>query len=109
MEDHIRVTGDLSSLRGTDIKIERKLLGYSGVPFDNTVSSHFDNTDLIQKLMDLNDNGVLFGEDYKQLYCPASFMRELQIKGILKTAFKSIYWKGPQDWHTRENNVEQAR
>jgi hypothetical protein len=40
--------------------------------------------------MKLNDIGILFGEDYKQDYSPAEFMRELQRQYILRKNFKSI-------------------
>ena len=108
MEDHIRLKGDLSRLAEKGIKVKRKFFGFSGIPFDSTVTSHFDNVDLIERLMELNRNQVLFGEDYKQAYSPADFMKELQEKGVLREDFRSIYWTGPDSWHVRENKVDQG-
>jgi len=107
MEDHIRLEGDLTDLKKKGIKVKRKFFGFSGVAFDSSVTSHFDNIDLIERLMELNQGGALFGEDYKQAYSPADFMKELQERGILREDFQSIYWTGPGKWHIRKNNVEQ--
>lgn len=107
MEDHIRLKGNLSGLK-KGIEVKKKFFGFTGIPFDSSTASYFENIDLIQRLMELNEKGVLFGEDYKQGWSPADFMKELQEKGILREDFRSIYWTGPDNWHIRENKVDQG-
>ncbi len=85
-----------------DIVIENN---YYCVKYDNTVNDHFKNINLIETLMKLNDIGILFGEDYKQHYSPAEFMRELKRQYILRKSFKSIgfNFKKKGDWIIHEN------
>lgn len=76
---------------------------YHAIRFAETKTGYFENMSLIERLLDLNELGLVFGEDYKQAYSPAEFMRELQSKGILKVGFPSIYWSAPRKWHIKCN------
>ena len=41
---------------------------------------------------------VGFGEDFKQGWAPADFMRELQSRGRITDSFTAIAWRGPGQW-----------
>jgi hypothetical protein len=101
----IRVEGDLSSNPSLMERLVRIPFGFRGIRFDEH-GVYTENISLIQAMLDLNDLGVAFGEDYKQCCDPYGFMKDLQKNHILKKSFSSIYWKGPGDWHLRENSLE---
>lgn len=106
--DHIRLQSYTAELEN-ELREKYNLTVVQGnygleISYNSTTTPHFENEDLIEKLFILNKLGVLFGEDYKQMYSPAAFMRELQKREILKKSFTSIYWTGPDDFHYRENN-----
>lgn len=69
--------------------------GDVGLRFTPTHDDVFEDTALIELLLYLNRLGVLFGEDDKQYYSPAAYMRELQKGGRISTSFKSVAWRGP--------------
>lgn len=102
----IRVEGDLNKIDGLTKIVRAKLFGSSGLKYDER-HAPFDNEDLIAKLVELNDLGVAFGEDYKQACDPAGMMAEIQKRSILKGSFTSIYWTAPGQWHMRTNEAEQ--
>ncbi len=106
MDGNIRLEGDISLIKTGIFDFSKDPFGYSAISFQESNISYFENVDLIEKLFVLNENGVVFGEDYKQMYSPAEFMRALQVKGILKNNFTSIFWSGPHKWELRENVVE---
>ena len=87
------------------LSLETDSYGYSCVRFDDVERSDLKNISLIELLMQLNELGVVFGEDYKQLCSPAGLMRDLQQEGILRVAFKSIAFgiKKQGDWQVTEN------
>lgn len=78
---------------------------FAAIHFDDSEKDHFKSVPLIETLMMLNKAGIVFGEDYKQVYSPAAFMRELQMQGILRESFKSIAFgiKVTGDWIVKEN------
>jgi|CXWL01.1.fsa_nt_gi hypothetical protein len=75
-------------------------LGYLAITFNQVQPIPFANTDLHVVMAELNRLGLCFGEDYKQGWSPAEFMRELQRSGALRAAFTAIAWRGPSDWFT---------
>lgn len=87
------------------VALETDSSGFMTIHFDDTEKDFFKNIPLIETLMMLNKLGVVFGEDYKQDYSPAAFMRELQSQGILREPFKSIAFNINRfgDWTIKEN------
>lgn len=79
--DHIKLKGDISQLPQS--------LRYPTIVFQKE-SSHFENKDLIKKLLILNGANVLFAEDYTQICSPATFMRELQRMDTLKKKISAV-------------------
>ena len=81
---------------------------YYCIKYDDTTKDHFKNINLIETLMKLNDMGILFGEDFKQYFSPAEFMRELQREYILRKSFKSIGFNVEKkgDWMIQDNTSE---
>ena len=104
----IRIEGNFNRIEGLSDLAQSKLFGFSGLKYQER-QSPFDNDDLIHKLIELNDLGVAFGEDYKQACDPAGMMAELQKRALLRSPFTSIYWTGPGQWHLRINQVAQPQ
>lgn len=75
-------------------------LGYLAITFHQAQPVPLANPDLQAVMAELNRLGLCFGEDCKQGWSPAEYMRELQRSGALRTAFTSIAWSGPGDWLT---------
>jgi hypothetical protein len=98
----IRVVGDLSSNQALARKLVSIPFGFRGVRFDDC-DVYANNPSLTQAMLALNDLGVAFGEDCKQLCNPCEFMRDLQKDKILKKSFLSIYWRGPGDWYLQNH------
>ena len=103
----IRIQGEFDSIPELAKLVAQIPFGYVGVLFAER-GDYFKNVSLIETLMKVNAIGVAFGEDYKQIYSPAEFMRELQARAILKEDFRSIYWTGLDLWHLKTNPAEQG-
>jgi hypothetical protein len=94
-EDYVRVNGDVSHLwpRMREAGYADKLFtdehGYSAIRFEPG-ADHFKNIPLLTLLLLLNDLGIPFAADFKQLWSPASLMQELQRKRVLRKPFHSI-------------------
>lgn len=57
-----------------------------------------DNPQLIELMVNLNEEGFVFGYDPKAMISPGWFMQNIQEKGILKKPFKEISWRTPKQW-----------
>ena len=64
------------------------------------------NQELISLMLRLREKGLAFSYDYKAAMSPSDFMKSLQDKGILKSAFKEISWRGPKEWLLTTYDVE---
>ena len=73
--------------------------GYSAVRFESG-TDHFKNISLLTLCFLLNDLGIPFAADFKQLWSPAGFMGELQRQLVLRKAYRSISAKSASapDW-----------
>ena len=85
-------SGNLSTRLGRE-------LGYLSIKFNENGSLN-NNLDLQTVMLELNRIGLLFGEDCKQGCSPADYMRGLHARGVLRTPFSSIAWRGPGEWFT---------
>jgi hypothetical protein len=97
--------GIKDKLRHQGLKVTKDKFSYYCIPYDDSEINDLKNISLVETLMKLNDIGVVFGEDYKQLCSPAELMRELQAERILRKKFKSIAFGIKQfgDWIIKEN------
>lgn len=102
---HVCLSGGVGDLRAPlrngplSARLGREL-GYLSLKFNETSGAHFENADLNGVMLELNRIGLMFGEDYKQGCSPADYMRELHARGILRTPFIAIAWRGPGEWFT---------
>jgi hypothetical protein len=87
-------------LMGRGFAIERDDFGYHAVRFKDTGGDLLCNKDFVEIFQRLNDAGLAFQEDVKQLWSPADFMRELQSSGTIGAPFTAISWRGADKWFT---------
>jgi len=59
------------------------------------------NHELIELMLKLNENAVVFSYDPKAMISPSWFMQNLQDKGILEKSFKEISWRDENTWLLR--------
>ena len=99
---HVRVSQSTKTVREAIIaagyEVFKDECSVCNVKINQQVSGEKKIDLLNEILISLNDLGILFGEDYKQVMAPADYMRDLQKKSILKKQFKSIGWSGPGDF-----------
>ena len=100
----IRIEGDHNQIPSLSDILVPIPFGYRGVLFHEE-GPYLTNMSLIENLFRLNSMGVVFGEDFKQMYSPAAFMRELQTRAILKTDFISIQWRRKDQWELLTNKA----
>lgn len=81
------ITEDKIVLGGSEKEIP---FSSEGLPED---SSH-----LIELMVNLNEEGFVFGYDPHAMISPSWFMQNLQEKGILNKSFKEISWRNPKQW-----------
>ena len=57
------------------------------------------NSQLVELMLKLNNNGFVFSCNPKSMLSPSSHMEILQNKNILEKSFKEISWRNQQQWH----------
>ena len=94
-DDYVRLHGDVAHLwqqlrdagYGDRLFIDEH--GYSAVRFESG-TDQFKNNSLLALCFLLNGLDIPFATDFKQLWSPADFMRELQRQLVLRKAYRSI-------------------
>ncbi|WP_146518981.1 hypothetical protein [Stieleria varia] len=97
--EFVQLAGDV----GSDLLVLEELgMIRSGscwqIPFSQSNPSAFEDRTLIELVSQLRSLGVKFGEDFKQMCDPATYMRELRSRSALDGGFDTIAFRGPQDW-----------
>ena len=78
---------------------DKIVLGGSSKEVTFSKNGHLeDNPNLIKLMINLNDDGFVFGYDPHAMISPSWFMQNIQEKGILKKPFKEISWRNPKQW-----------
>lgn len=83
------------------LRIADTKLGRTGIPL-GLKSADGECRRLNETLVALNRNGVLFLEDHRQGWCPASIMADLQDKQVITESFRKITWDGSGRWQVTE-------
>lgn len=65
-----------------------------------------DNPQLIELMVQLNEEGFVFSYDPKSMISPCWFMKNLQVKGILRKSFKEISWRNRKQWVLTTYEIE---
>ncbi|PHQ33995.1 hypothetical protein [Rhodopirellula bahusiensis] len=97
--DFVQLGGDIESKREAldDLGLLRTGSCWR-IPFAQSNSNAFEDQTLIDLVSHLRLQGIAFGEDFKQLCAPATYMQELQSRGTFNGDFDSIAFRGPNDW-----------
>ncbi|EDM25280.1 hypothetical protein LNTAR_24913 [Lentisphaera araneosa HTCC2155] len=91
-------------LKGNGINIVSIFDDCMGIKYSELDCHDYQNTELLELVLELNNKGVFFSEDYKQTCSPAEFMKELQEKEILKGSFTSICWMNGE-WKLKKHHT----
>ena len=99
-DSRIHLVGDLTGNEWLSEITDNKF-GQLGVPlgYNSVDGTH---RRLEETLVNLNRNRIAFLRDYKQGYCPAELMANLQAKKVISDSFYEITWKRPGDWEITE-------
>lgn len=108
LNNKISIAGDFVHLRERlselGFRVNEDVTQSCYICYDSTNIDIFEDIGLINTLLKLRDLGFIFGEDYKQLYSPASYMRELIRRGYKIGDFQSIGFLSVNEFTVRTNS-----